>query len=100
MISDEEGIMIDDCIKIMGAVKDSNYYQILGLKEEATEGDIESRYRKLIFEYHPDRLNPEDIEDRITKVKKKEFMEKLIVRLFTETKEQEVCLQKRILQYC
>src|SRR5665811_1978088 len=33
-------------------------------------------------------INPEDIEDRITKVKKKELMEKLIVRLCTETKEQ------------
>jgi hypothetical protein len=33
-------------------------------------------------------INPEDIEDRVTKVKKKELMEKLIVRLCTETKEQ------------
>ena len=33
-------------------------------------------------------INPEDIEDRITKVKKNELIEKLIVRLCTETKEQ------------
>ena len=33
-------------------------------------------------------INPEDIEDRVTKVKKKELIEKLIVRLCTETKEQ------------
>ena len=33
-------------------------------------------------------INAEDIEDRITKVKKKELMEKLIVRLCTETKKQ------------
>jgi Protein of unknown function (DUF1670). len=33
-------------------------------------------------------ISPEDIQDRITKVKKNELMEKLIVRLCTETKEQ------------
>ena len=33
-------------------------------------------------------INPEDIEDRITKVKRKELIEKLIVRLCNETKEQ------------
>jgi hypothetical protein len=33
-------------------------------------------------------ISPEDIEDRIKKVKKNELVEKLIVRLCTETKEQ------------
>jgi hypothetical protein len=33
-------------------------------------------------------ISPEDIEDRVTKVKKNELMEKLIVRLCNETKEQ------------
>jgi Protein of unknown function (DUF1670) len=33
-------------------------------------------------------ISPEDIEDRIKKVKKNELMEKLIIRLCTETKEQ------------
>jgi len=33
-------------------------------------------------------INPEDIEDRITKVKKNQLVEKLIVRLCNETKEQ------------
>ena len=33
-------------------------------------------------------ISPEDIEDRVTKVKKNELIEKLIVRLCTETKEQ------------
>ena len=33
-------------------------------------------------------INPKDIEDRVKKVKRKELMEKLIVRLFTEAKEQ------------
>ena len=33
-------------------------------------------------------ISPEDIEDRITKVKKNELIEKLIVRLCAETKEQ------------
>ena len=33
-------------------------------------------------------ISPEDIEDRVTKVKKNEIIDKLIVRLCTETKEQ------------
>ena len=33
-------------------------------------------------------INPEDIQDRVKKVKKSEMLEKLIVRLCTETKEQ------------
>lgn len=36
-----------------------NYYQILGVPEQATEEQIKKSYRKLALEHHPDR-NPDD----------------------------------------
>ncbi len=36
-------------------MENSDYYQILGLTPEATSAQIKERYRKLAFEYHPDR---------------------------------------------
>ncbi len=40
---------------------DKDYYQVLGLSKEATQGQIKNAYRKLAFQYHPDR-NKEDRE--------------------------------------
>jgi len=38
-----------------------SFYDILGVTENATEGDIKKSYRKLSLQYHPDR-NPDEIE--------------------------------------
>lgn len=37
----------------------SNYYEILGISKDASQDDIKRAYKKLAFQYHPDR-NPEE----------------------------------------
>ena len=36
-----------------------NYYDILGVKKDATEEEIKAAYKKLVKQYHPD-LHPND----------------------------------------
>ncbi|MBU5617079.1 DnaJ domain-containing protein [Psychrobacter sp. TAE2020] len=44
---------------------EKNYYEILGVKKDATDADIKKRYRKLVREYHPDVSKDPDADNKI-----------------------------------
>jgi molecular chaperone DnaJ len=46
-----------------------DYYEILGLKKDASEADIKKAYRKLALSHHPDRVAPEKKKDAEEKFK-------------------------------
>ena len=46
----------------------SNYYEILGLNEKASEDEIKRTYRKMSLQYHPDRNSGKDTNGMFQKI--------------------------------
>ncbi len=44
---------------------EKNYYDILGVKKDASDADIKKRYRKLVRQYHPDVSDDKDADNKI-----------------------------------
>jgi DnaJ-class molecular chaperone len=42
-----------------------DFYEVLGVNENASEGDIKQAYRSLSFKYHPDRNNTSEAGERM-----------------------------------
>ncbi len=51
------------------------YYAILGCGENDTNGHIKSQYRKLVMEYHPDKIVSKGLPEEFTKFAQDKFRE-------------------------
>ena len=47
---------------------EKNYYDILGVKKDASAADIKKRYRKLVRQYHPDVSDDPDADNKIAEI--------------------------------
>ncbi len=47
---------------------EKNYYDILGVKKDASDADIKKRYRKLVRQYHPDVSDDADADNKIAEI--------------------------------
>ena len=45
-----------------------NYYEILGLDRDATDDDVRRAYRRLALQFHPDRRDASDAEERFKEI--------------------------------
>jgi DnaJ-class molecular chaperone len=54
-----------DCEKI---INKKDYYDILGIKKDATEDDIRKAYKKLAIKFHPDKNNSKYADEAFKKV--------------------------------
>lgn len=46
----------------------ANFYEILGLDQDATADDIRRAYRRMALQFHPDRSDAPDAEERFQKI--------------------------------
>lgn len=53
----------------------SRAYSVLGVDENASEAEIKSRYRKLVHEFHPDKLASKGVPDEFSKYARDRFGE-------------------------
>ena len=45
-----------------------DYYEVLGLDSKASQDDIKKAFRKLAFQYHPDRNKEPDAEEKFKEI--------------------------------
>ena len=45
-----------------------DYYEVLGVEKNASEGDLKNAFRSLARKYHPDRSTEEGAEDKFKEI--------------------------------
>ena len=64
-----------DAIKARYVQTSDKYYAVLGLDQSATDEQIKKQYRKLVMEYHPDRIISKGLPEEFTQLANEKFRE-------------------------
>jgi curved DNA-binding protein CbpA len=67
-----------------------NYYQILGVNENASESEIKKAYRKLAMQWHPDKWTNKSLAERATAAEKMKEINQAY-EILTDLKKEEQC---------
>ena len=55
-------------LKLREIKLEKDYYKILGIEREATEGEIKKAYRKLALKFHPDKNKEPGAKEAFKKI--------------------------------
>ena len=62
-------------LKAIYIKNNDKYYAVLGADRNESDDDIKKKYRKLVMEYHPDRMIAKGLPEEFTKHANKKFQE-------------------------
>lgn len=68
-------LLLDDAI---GASRKKNYYDVLGVKPEATAREIKKAFRKLAIKYHPDKNKAKNANSKFQEISEGIYYSNLI----------------------